>query len=130
MIREGAADGPNFAGRMTFVDWGMAMGLRPWVIVDTASGRIVTGSQPGHYSFEGTRIPYYVVSVSDIQEPQYRIGSRLLILTGRLGEGREGVAYYLWTGRQLKLIRFYPREDLCRRRIASRRATSNEGRAK
>jgi hypothetical protein len=109
-IRRGAAAGPNFAGHYTFVDWGVGAGGRCWVIADAKTGRVSTGGlkEEACLTIQGDKN----------QEPQFRIDSRLLILSGHLGSDRVGVAYYEWNGSALEPLRFYSWDQLCPVRIA------------
>lgn len=121
-IRNAAAEGPNFAGHFTFASWGMAIGQRCWAIVDSKTGVIHAEAmpgpdRPGPYSSQ-SKVTCVVILNNDIQEPQFRLDSRLLILTGQITDNRLGVAYYEWTGTQLRELRFYPAADLCRDRSA------------
>ena len=108
-IRRGAATGPNFAGHHTFVDWAVGTGGRCWAIVNARTGEVSTG---------GLRDEVCVTTEGEeAQEPQFRLDSRLLILSGHLGSGRVGVGYYEWTGRTLRMLRFYPWDSLCHGRV-------------
>jgi hypothetical protein len=67
----------------------------------------------GPYSSRG-RITCTRVLEAGIHEPQFRLDSRLLVLSGDLDEDKRGVAYYVWTGSGLRELRFYPSDKLCR----------------
>lgn len=43
VLREGAAKGPNFAGRYTFVQWGCGSPCQSFAIVDARTGRVTWG---------------------------------------------------------------------------------------
>ena len=115
VLRDAAAAGPNFAGHYTVAAWGCGAACTSAAIVDAVSGRVVFPDAIGDIagSHVAGREP-------DGAEPAYdslrfRPDSRLLIVLGAPGEddAREGVAFYVWTGYGLKLIRFAPRAALC-----------------
>lgn len=99
-IRRGAATGPNFAGHFTFVAWGTGAGGFCWAILDARSGKIGNGGCA-------------VTQGEEYQQPQYRLESRLLVLSGKLTGDREGVAYYEWNGSRLRELRFISKQELC-----------------
>ncbi len=107
-IRRAARQGPNFAGRYTFAEWGVGTG-RCWAIIDNRTG-IVSGDDKGR-----SNATCLTTEGSRDQEPQFRADSRLLILSGHLGEDRVGVGYYVWTGKRLRKVRFYAWDELCPR---------------
>lgn len=109
-IRRGAASGPNFAGHYTFVDWGVGTGGRCWAIADAKTGRVSIGGLKDEACL--------TIEGGEEQEPQFRIDSRLLILSGHVGDDRVGVAYYEWDGHALKKLRFYPWDQLCHGRVS------------
>lgn len=39
-LREGAAKGPNFAGRFTLVSWGCGASCQDWAVVDARTGQV------------------------------------------------------------------------------------------
>ena len=57
------------------------------------------------------------------QDPQFRSNSRLLIFSGAIDKDRVGVAYFVWSGKHLEKLRFYPWDDLarCRSMIRGKR---------
>lgn len=84
-------------------------------MVDARSGRVVfpdamqdvSGVHVAGREPDGTEPLYYNL--------RFRRDSRLLVVLGAPGEDetREGVAFYVWTGAGLKLLRFVPRAALC-----------------
>ncbi len=107
MLRQGAAQGPNFAGHYTIVGWGCGTACVELAIVDAKTGRVVF--PPG--------IRYVDVNFVELgpNEPEpeilplrYRLDSRLLIVVGAPEEddSRRGVTYYTWDGVNLKKLRF------------------------
>ena len=100
VIREGAREGPNFAGHYTIVTWGCGAGCVQFVIVDAKSGAIYSPRfyvAPRMHFDEETQQP---------DEPlRFRIDSKLLIVSGSPNEKNEGIYYYEWDGRRLGLIK-------------------------
>ena len=100
VIREGAGEGPNFAGHYTIVEWGCGAGCVQFAMVDAKTGSVFMP-------------PFYVGpcalvegETGEPEEPlQYRIDSRLLIVSGSRNEEGEGVYYYKWDGKRLELIK-------------------------
>ena len=101
-IRLGAASGPNFAGHYTFAQWAAGAGGICWAIVDAKNGFIGDGGCVETFGVAG-------------QEPQFRLDSRLLILTSP-----RGIGYYEWTGAALRELRFIERKELCDRSASKR----------
>jgi len=85
-LREGAAEGPNFAGAFTIVSWGCGTGCETHVVVDARTGRI------------------YPQTITTSAGALYRRGSALLVADppdpaapadcASCGQ----TAYYLWRG--------------------------------
>lgn len=110
-IREGAAKGPNFAGRYTIVRWGCGSDCQQFAIVDAASGQIFSPReilQIESCCFTG------LDSLSTEETIQFRKDSRLLITVGLrfVGEKNEqlGKFYYEWRGNRLRLLRSIRRQ--------------------
>jgi len=111
MIRTGAADGPNFAGHFTVVEWGCGAGCVSVVVADAASGEIhrapfkSLGWQPRKY--EGK----YKSNDDKFEQLAYRLDSRLLVVRGCLDESDKCASYFWeWNGGQFKLIKTIPAE--------------------
>jgi hypothetical protein len=106
-LRKGAAEGPNIAGHYRIVEWGCGAACNDLALVDTRSGRV---------TFDERVRVVYTGRVGD-EAVTYRADSRLLIVEGLPHEGqtglREGVYFYEWTGRSLRLIRFVPAAKAC-----------------
>ncbi len=109
VIRQGAAEGPNFAGHYTFVSWGCGSSCAAWAIVDSISGHVFMSRDFGALStvFVGGDDPSFTIS--------FRRDSNLMILFGAPNEDeeREGITYLVWNGHDMKVIRFISRTDLC-----------------
>lgn len=109
MIRTGAADGPNFAGHFTVVEWGCGAGCVSVVVVDAATGEIhrapfkSLGWQLRKY--EGK----YKADDDKFEQLVYKLDSRLLVARGCLDESEKCASYFWdWNGSQFKLIKTIP----------------------
>ncbi len=112
MLRQAAVKGPNFAGHFTVAVWGCGSACTDFGIIDVKSGRVF-------FAPDLRGISTFRVVEPDSQEPEYnglrfRTGSRLLVVLGapREDEARDGVAFYEWTGTELKLLRFVSRSQI------------------
>ena len=93
-IREGAAQGPNFAGHYTVASWGCGAGCVSMVLVDAKTG-IVYGAPFQDLAWGGPA-----------DEPlEYKLTSTLIIVHGCPGEKDCATYYYQWTGSAFKLLR-------------------------
>ena len=100
VIREGAREGPNFAGHFTIVTWGCGAGCVQFAIVDAKTGLVYS---PRFYVAART---HFDEETDQPDEPlQFRIDSKLLIVSGSPNEKNEGVYYYSWDGKRLALIK-------------------------
>lgn len=98
-IREGAREGPNFAGHYTIVQWGCGAGCVQFAVVDAKTGAVF---MPTFYV--GPRAPVEGQSGEPDEPLQFRIDSRLLIVSGAPNEKNEGVYRYVWDGKRLRLL--------------------------
>ena len=100
VIREGAREGPNFAGHYTIVTWGCGSGCVQFAIVDAKTGAVYS---PRFYVAARVHVD------EEAQQPdeplQFRIDSKLLIVSGSPNEQNEGIYYYSWDGKRLALIK-------------------------
>ncbi|MGH9762777.1 MAG: hypothetical protein ACREDR_43305 [Blastocatellia bacterium] len=101
VLREGAAGGPNFAGHYIVVNWGCGASCVQFAIVDAITGSVYF---PSFYVAAG------VGSDQDYEhtpEPlQFKLDSKLLMVTGNLNEAEKGgVYYYKWDNNRLTLIK-------------------------
>ena len=105
MIREGAKDGPNFAGHYTIVLWGCGAGCVSVAVIDAAAGRIYRGPFK-MLSWELLKYEGRYASDADNFEPlAFQKDSRLLIARGCPEEKNCASYFYEWTGAQFKLLR-------------------------
>jgi hypothetical protein len=105
-IREGAKEGPNFAGHYTIVTWGCGVACRGVAIVDARTGKVVISP----HLIEVTRMPS-----QDNPSLQFRKDSNLLVIEGwrdttGKGDTVAGKFYYQWGKNRLKLIRAIMKE--------------------
>ena len=103
-LRDGAKNGPNFAGHFTIVTWGCGIACQDVSIVDAKSGRVFFPQQLQPTSND---------AVTDETPPlQYRLDSKLLIVAGSPLDRDDniGIHYYLWTGQNLKELLYVPKE--------------------
>jgi hypothetical protein len=99
MIREGAREGSNFAGHYTLIEWGCDAGCVQFAVVDAKTGAVF---MPPFYV--GPRA-FVEGQTGEPEEPlQFRVDSRLLIVSGSRNEKGEGVYYYKWVRNRLTLI--------------------------
>lgn len=100
VIREGAREGPNFAGHYTIVTWGCGAGCVQFAIVDAKTGAVYS---PRFYV--AARMHFDEETQQPDEPLQFRIDSKLLIVSGSPNEKNEGIYYYSWNGRRLALIK-------------------------
>jgi len=105
MIREGAKDGPNFAGHFTIAQWGCGAGCVSMALIDAAGGRIYRGPFKV-LTWELLQYQGRYPSNGDSFEPlSFKTDSRLLIARGCPEEKNCASYFYEWTGTQFKLLR-------------------------
>lgn len=106
VLRDGAAQGPNFAGHFTVVEWGCGSGCRQLAIVDARSGKVIA------MPFTTLALPLTADSDPDgareAPPEEYRPDSRLLALRGCRDEdeARCGTHYFVLEGTALKELAF------------------------
>jgi hypothetical protein len=97
-IREGAKEGPNFAGYCTIVTWGCGSGCISFAVVDARTGQI----------YFHPEISSITTGMDQEDKLQYRLNSRLLIVTGRIrdeeGHHKDGRYYYEWERNQFRML--------------------------
>ena len=80
VIREGASEGPNFAGHYTVVAWGCGMDSFELAVVDAVSGKIFFPPFECVTLAGGFGLP--LPEGRGLRNPAYRIDSRLLVVVG------------------------------------------------
>lgn len=105
VITDAAKQEADFAGHFRVARWGCGTDCHGFAIIDLISGRT--------YTLPGMK---YVAGVMGNGEERidYRLDSRLFIITGALDDEREGKYFYEWTGQALRLLFMGPvdKEDM------------------
>lgn len=102
VLREGAKEGPNFAGKYTIIEWGCGTGCSSIAVVDATTGRVVFPKEISPVSFPGLPEGDQLMDKYDIK---FRKGSRLLIVHGIPSpETNVGSYYYIWQDGHFKLV--------------------------
>jgi hypothetical protein len=107
VLRQGATEGPNFAGIYTVVGWGCGSSCVSFAIINNKTGKVIAPS--GINSVSGVELH------ADDFEPhtnskywglRFKLDSKLLIVVGAINEDekREGAFYYLLENEKLKPI--------------------------
>ena len=103
MIREGAKNGPNFAGHYTVVSWGCGTGCISMAITDARSGKVFHPDDlqvidTANVDFDG---------LGD-ELIKFSLDSKLLVVFGAVHENsaRRGISYFVWEDGVLRRIRF------------------------
>jgi hypothetical protein len=99
-LREDSRQGPNFAGRYTVVSWGCGTGCAQVAVVDAVTGRVYWPP------LEYTDIPESS-ETDPARHPNFRLDSKLLVLTRSHYDGRGGrtAYYYLFDKNRFRLLR-------------------------
>ena len=101
-LRNAAKQGPDFAGQNAIVRWGCGSNCVVMAIVNVRTEKIY-------------RVPF--ITVGGVYIPSnhvlsYRLGSRLLLVTGSIDDGDEngrcGQYYDIWNKKRLSLIKTVP----------------------
>jgi len=100
VLRRGAKQPINFAGRYVFTSWGVGRGCATGAAIDVSTGRVTFF--PHNACFWREKDPPFLK----------KTGSRLFISTGNLGEdGPRGAHYFDFTGREFRYLMSNPFED-------------------
>jgi hypothetical protein len=90
-IRRGAAQGPNYAGHYSVVEWGGGTGTNGFVLVDETTGQIFFHAQPPNTG----------------PEFFYNLDSRLMVIDSYTGppDAESCIrSFWEWTGKEMKFI--------------------------
>ena len=100
-LREGAEDGPNFAGHFTIVTWGCGTDCIAIAIVDARNGHVYMPKVLR--SLSAVNIHDAIV---DDDVLRFKRDSRLIVAIGMPNEDtkQRGVSYYEWKGADLRLV--------------------------
>ena len=113
MIREGMAAGVNFAGHYVMSNWGTGTGVRGFAIINAKNGNVYTppfdmlaDNKVGTTGVEPYDKPFKLLQLIGFVKD-----SNLIITIGTqeynyISKFQEGIGYYRWTGKDIKLIRF------------------------
>ncbi|MGH7025529.1 MAG: hypothetical protein ACREEB_18330 [Caulobacteraceae bacterium] len=118
MLRDGARNGPNFAGHFTIVGWGCGSSCLQWAVVDARSGKVsldrsIQVVSAVYVADEQAKLPGVDY---DYNALRFRRDSALVAILGapHEDEAREGVAFYRWNGKIFQFLKFVPRAEACR----------------
>jgi hypothetical protein len=102
-LREGAANGPNFADHYTVVIWGCGTDCVEFAIIDAKSGAVFFPAfLPVESVFERDAEGKTTITPRKVE---FRRDSRLLVVTGTIrGGGLNHRHFFEWTGKGLKLV--------------------------
>jgi hypothetical protein len=100
-IRNGAKEGPNFAGHYTVISWGCGTSCGVYVIVDAQTGQVYW---PPEIS-RGVEL--------NVAEPEYRLNSTLMVVASCPPPEIYGYKdckrmYYSWIGSKFSLLKSEP----------------------
>jgi hypothetical protein len=105
-IRQGAAQGPNFAGHDTIATWACGSSCRSLAVIDAQTGQVY----PAPFSILGgyglTRYPDETPTHAG--PLQFQRQSRLLIARGCPEDTQCGSYYYEWQAPHWMLLRYVP----------------------
>lgn len=106
MIRQGAKQGPNFAGHYTIVFWGCGTGCATTAIVDAKTGRVFHPKNLG--AVDNVNVAFDELEKPDGHLVKFRLDSKLLVVMGGINENTalRGISYFLWENEHLRRIRF------------------------
>src|SRR5215471_6911424 len=111
-IREGAAEGPNFAGHLTVAEWGCGAGCVSIAVIDARNGTI----HRAPFSVLGAGTVRYADGAIDtdlsFNPVEYKLASRMLQVRGCPEEKDCASYYYEWTGAAFRLIRRVPEKPI------------------
>jgi hypothetical protein len=111
-LRNAAKEGVNFAGHYILTTWGCGTNCSVSAIIDARNGEVFFPDQLEGSGFGFCELP------DDTEPLVYRANSRLLILSGFKGgdldlqNGRCGVYYLEWTGKNFKQVRFVEKKRI------------------
>lgn len=106
-LREGAKEGPNFAGHYTIVTWGAGLGVFSMAVVDAKTGKVYFPpfKEVGNTSYG---MPY----IDKGNNPAWRINSKLFAFVGVPDANNQGMGLYVYSFNQgrFRLV-YFARED-------------------
>jgi len=105
-LRNAAKEGVNFAGHYILTTWGCGTNCSQSAVIDARNGKVFFPDQLEGAGFGFCELP------DDTEPIVYQTDSRLLVLSGFKGgdlnvdNGRCGIYYLEWTGRNFKQVKF------------------------
>ncbi len=102
VLREGAKEGPNFAGHYTVVAWGCGLGAFSMAVVDARTGKVFFPP------FECVDLSSFGIPYADKgNNPAFRVDSKLFVIYGTPDEGKPvGLYFYVFGNNRFKLVHF------------------------
>lgn len=117
VLRQGAKEGPNFAGRYTIVTWGAGLGVFSMAVVDANSGKVYF---PPFKTVGNTA--YGMPLLDKGENPAWKVDSRLFAFVGRPDANDQGMGLYVYSfDRGRFRLEYFEKEDE-KEREASREA--------
>lgn len=107
VLRKGAKEGPNFAGRFTIVTWGAGLGAFSIAVVDARNGTV-------HFPpFETvSNTAYGLPYIDKGDNPAWRMDSKLFAFVGRPDVGDKGMGLYVYLfDRGRFRLKYFEKED-------------------
>lgn len=107
VLRRGAKEGPNFAGRYTIVTWGSGHGVFSMAVVDAKSGKVYFPP------FETVGNTAYGLPFLDKGEnPAWSVDSKLFAFVGRPDANDQGMGLYVYLfDRGRFRLKYFEKED-------------------
>ena len=103
VLRQGARQGPNFAGRYTIVTWGAGLGVFSLAVVDARNGKVFF---PPFRTVGGTG--YGLPFIDEGDNPSWAPDSKLFAFVGcpDVNDSRKGLYVYLFDRGRFQLLYF------------------------
>lgn len=121
VLRQGAKEGPNFAGRYTLVTWGAGLGVFSMAIVDAKSGNVYF---PPFRTIGNTAYGMPFLDTGD--NPAWRINSKLFAFVGRPDVHDKGMGLYVYSFDRPRFRLLYFEKEDEKRRKANQEAWEKE----
>ncbi len=107
VLRQGAKEGPNFAGRYTIVTWGSGLGVFSMAVVDAKSGKVYF---PPFKTVGNTA--YGLPFLDKGENPAWKVDSRLFAFVGRPDSNDQGMGLYVYLfDRGRFRLKYFEKED-------------------
>lgn len=107
VLRQGAKEGPNFAGRYTIVTWGAGLGVFSMAVIDSKSGKVYF---PPFKTVSNTA--YGLPFLDRGENPAWNVDSKLFAFFGRPDTNDQGMGLYVYLfDRGRFRLKYFERED-------------------